>query len=358
MSDTSTNPHAVHGDHHGHGHDPHLAHHFDSMGQQFDAGKLGMWVFLATEILMFGGLFCAYAVYRANHPEVFYYAHHFLNTTLGGINTVVLIASSLTMAWAVRASQLGQQKLLVMLLALTVAGGFGFLCIKTIEYNTKAHHDLWLGTDNLFHPEYKGDRDAHLKELEGGHGGGAHAKPDVTAKEETRQPDPVKPDPATTGQPESSAIAAPSTGPQGVTSNVITRAEEAKAPKHPQEYTKLAERDQKNVYTFFLIYFCMTGLHSFHVIVGMFLIFWLVVRAARPGDRKWIRPLFPAASGLFLVYVGIVTHSTLTMIIGVALAGLFGLLAMLGVRGADGNGDQTGDFGPMYFAPVDTVGLY
>jgi len=76
--------------HEDHAHSPHLAHHFDTMEQQYDSGKLGMWVFLATELLMFGGLFCAYAVYRANHPEVFLYAHSYLNTMWGAINTTVL----------------------------------------------------------------------------------------------------------------------------------------------------------------------------------------------------------------------------------------------------------------------------
>ena len=88
----------------GHGHDPSLQHHFDNPEQQFDSGKLGMWLFLATEVLLFGGLFVAYAVYRANHPEIFVYAHQFLDKKLGGINTLVLICSSLTMAWGVRAA--------------------------------------------------------------------------------------------------------------------------------------------------------------------------------------------------------------------------------------------------------------
>src|SRR5262249_58722477 len=91
-----------------HEHPPHLQHHFETAEQQFDAGKLGIWLFLATEVLLFGGLFCAYAIYRANHPEIFLYAHQFLDKTLGAANTVVLLCSSLTMAWAVRASQLGQ----------------------------------------------------------------------------------------------------------------------------------------------------------------------------------------------------------------------------------------------------------
>ncbi len=86
-------------------HAPFLAHHFDSHAQQFDAGKLGMWIFILTEILLFSGLFCAYAVFRSHHPEIFIWAHQFLDKTLGGINTAVLIASSFTMAWAVRCAR-------------------------------------------------------------------------------------------------------------------------------------------------------------------------------------------------------------------------------------------------------------
>src|SRR5687767_5882323 len=138
------------------GHDPHLAHHFDTPEQQFASNKLGMWVFLATEILMFGGLFCAYAVYRHNHPDVFVYAHHFLDKWLGAINTIVLITSSLTMAWAVRAAQLGQQRLLAILLGLTLLGGFGFMAIKAIEYKSKWSHHLGVGAANMFHKDYKG----------------------------------------------------------------------------------------------------------------------------------------------------------------------------------------------------------
>jgi hypothetical protein len=118
----------------------------DNAEQQFDSGKLGMWLFLATEVLLFGGLFVAYAVYRANHPEIFIYAHQFLDKTWGGINTLVLICSSLTMAWAVRAAQLGQQRLLVVLLSLTILGGFGFMGIKYVEYKAKWEHGLLPGT--------------------------------------------------------------------------------------------------------------------------------------------------------------------------------------------------------------------
>jgi cytochrome c oxidase subunit 3 len=123
-------------------HDPYLAHHFESHRQQFAAGKLGMWIFLLTEILLFSGLFCAYAVYRANHPEIFEWAHRFLDKTLGAINTAILISSSFTMAWAVRAAQLNQKRLCTILLALTLVGGFAFLGIKYKEYKSKWEEGL------------------------------------------------------------------------------------------------------------------------------------------------------------------------------------------------------------------------
>ncbi len=125
-----------HGSHSGH-HSPHLAHHFDDMEQQFAAGKLGIWLFLITEILFFSGLFVAYAVYRSLHPEIFVYAHQYLDKSLGALNTVVLIFSSLTMAWAVRAAQLGQRRALVGLLATTLACASFFLGVKAVEYSHK-----------------------------------------------------------------------------------------------------------------------------------------------------------------------------------------------------------------------------
>ncbi len=133
-------------DHPEHATDRHVAHHFESAQQQFDAGKLGMWLFLVTEVLFFSGLFVAYAVYRSNHPEVFVNAHKYLNTTLGALNTIVLLFSSLTMAWAVRCSQLGQKRGLVFLLAATLACASFFLGVKAVEYSHKWGEGLlWAG---------------------------------------------------------------------------------------------------------------------------------------------------------------------------------------------------------------------
>jgi len=125
-----------------HPHVPGLAHHFDSLEQQTEATTLGMWVFLVTEVLFFGGLFMVYIVYRTWYPEAFAAASHTLNITLGTINTAVLITSSLTMALAVHAAQLGQRKLIMIFLIATMVLGAVFLGIKGVEYYAKfeEHH--------------------------------------------------------------------------------------------------------------------------------------------------------------------------------------------------------------------------
>ncbi len=129
---------------HGH-HDPNLQHHFVEMEQQFDASKLGMWLFLATEILMFGGLFVGFGLQQAKFPEAFQAAHHHLDRTMGAINTVVLLISSFTMVLAVWAAQMGKRKVLITNLALTLVCAGTFLVIKFFEYNHKFHEGLLPG---------------------------------------------------------------------------------------------------------------------------------------------------------------------------------------------------------------------
>jgi cytochrome c oxidase subunit 3 len=124
------------------GHQIGLAHQFDDVEQQRQAGTLGMWVFLATEILFFGGLFAAYTVYRLRFPKEFAVASNELDLTLGFINTLVLICSSFTMATAVYNAQRGNRKWLIFFLAATVILGFVFLGIKAFEYAQKFEHHL------------------------------------------------------------------------------------------------------------------------------------------------------------------------------------------------------------------------
>jgi cytochrome c oxidase subunit 3 len=118
-------------------HPAHLQHHFADEEQQEESAKMGMWIFLLTEILLFGGLFVAYGIFRAWNPEMFYNAHKFLDITLGTLNTIVLITSSLTMALAIRMMQVNKKGLTVISLVLTLAFAFVFLVVKYFEYSHK-----------------------------------------------------------------------------------------------------------------------------------------------------------------------------------------------------------------------------
>ena len=115
----------------------HLRHHFATAEQQMDASTLGMWTFLITEVLFFGGMFTAYAIYRNMYIEAFASTSDFMNVVLGGTNTAVLICSSLTMAMAVRSAQLSNRKHLQLFLILTMIFGTTFLVIKGFEYHAK-----------------------------------------------------------------------------------------------------------------------------------------------------------------------------------------------------------------------------
>lgn len=119
-----------------------LQHHFDDLDQQFESSNLGMWAFLITEVLFFGGLFAAYIVYRTKYPEAFTAGSYKLDITLGAVNTAVLIFSSLTMALAVYWAQLGKSKKIVVFVILTMILGSVFLGIKAVEYSHKIHEHL------------------------------------------------------------------------------------------------------------------------------------------------------------------------------------------------------------------------
>jgi len=114
-----------------------LQHHFSDAVQQRESAKLGMWIFLLTEILLFGGLFVAYGIFRGWYPEMFLNAHKQLNVFLGSVNTVVLISSSLTMALAIRSVQVNAKKQSVIFLILTLLLAVTFLVIKYFEYAHK-----------------------------------------------------------------------------------------------------------------------------------------------------------------------------------------------------------------------------
>ncbi len=231
---------------------PHLAHHFTTPSQQSESGKLGMWIFLATEVLLFGGLFCAYAVYRSSRPEVFHYAHKCLDTTLGGVNTAVLICSSLTMAWAVRCAQRDRRRGLIALLAATLLLALGFLGIKAVEYEHKWKHGLLPG--KRFGPRgldaVSSERDVPAATV------GATVPTTMRAAATARA-----------AAEERSIITPAPPGPPGLAIDV-----EDEGP---------SQGELRNVHVFFGVYFLMTGLHALHVVAGMIAITWILLRARK-----------------------------------------------------------------------------
>jgi cytochrome c oxidase subunit 3 len=123
------------------------------MDQQIEANTLGMWLFLVTEVMFFGGLFLAYIIYRGAYPQEFAEASHHLDIFLGTTNTVVLLCSSLTMALAVRSVQVGQRKTAVAFLFLTLVLGLTFLSIKGLEYYHKYEEHLIPGSGFMYESE-------------------------------------------------------------------------------------------------------------------------------------------------------------------------------------------------------------
>jgi cytochrome c oxidase subunit 3 len=207
-----------------------LAHHFDTARQQYDSARLGMWIFLMTEVLFFGGLFCAYGVYRANHPEIFVDGHRFLDKPLGAANTAVLIFSSLTMALAVRAAQRGRRRTLAGLLGVTILCGLVFLGVKGIEYMHKWDHQMVPGQARIVY-WFSHEQGAEPRK---------EFRPDEAYVRETLA----------------------SAGFENI----------------PQ-----AEYDRRvaSLGTFMSIYFSLTALHALHVMAGIGVIAWIFLGAMR-----------------------------------------------------------------------------
>jgi cytochrome c oxidase subunit III len=222
---------------HGHGSDspPHLKPYFVSSEQQFDAAKLGMWLFLVTEILLFGGMFVAYGIYRAWHPELFAEASTQLDTWLGAFNTMVLLASSLTVAWAVRAAQMDNRKVLTLMLWATVFLAGIFMVVKYFEYTHKFELGIYPGALFVF-PE---GTEFTLQGLAAGGAQTAYIAADAVGY----QP-----------------------GDHGITN--------------------------QRAGLFFSLYYIMTGIHGLHVLIGMIALGILAVKAWKGKyTSAWYTPV-------------------------------------------------------------------
>jgi cytochrome c oxidase subunit 3 len=234
----------AHAGQHAHAHHPAQQHHFDTMPQQKEAAVLGMWVFLLTEILFFGGLFVAYMIYRVWYFDAFAEASRRLSLFWGGLNTAVLIGSSLTMAMAVRAAQTNQRKATVNWLILTMILGAVFLGVKVIEYQDKfANYEVPGASYNwLYHEQHQAAAGEHSTPA----GEGAHRELSLT-------------------------------------------------PDQLQRTTQI----------YFSLYFTMTGLHALHMIIGiglMAVITWMAWKGK--FDAEYYTPV--EMSGLYWHFVDIV----------------------------------------------------
>ncbi|MBX3130878.1 MAG: cytochrome c oxidase subunit 3 family protein [Polyangiaceae bacterium] len=259
-------PHAhEHDDHDGHDHDkyPFLQHHFDTPQQQFDAGKLGIWLFLVTEVLFFAGLFCAYTIYRSQNPEVFYYAHFFLDTKWGAINTVVLLVSSLTAAWAVRCAQLRNTRALLINIVITILCACGFMGIKYVEYSHKFHDGLLPG--KRFQPAHV------IWELDGFKAKFPESAVAATKLVELGKAPDAADAPAARAAQREYARSLPAKVQKPLVDAGLYNPKTGDVRMAPPAKTG----------TFFGIYFFMTGLHGIHVLVGIGIWVWLFFRAKR-----------------------------------------------------------------------------
>jgi cytochrome c oxidase subunit 3 len=239
---------AAHG---AHGMEQQLGIQYETIEQQNESYIVGMWTFLVTEIMFFGALFLGMAVYRYLYPEAFTAAHHQLSKPMGTLNTFILLTSSYTMVLAVRSIQLGNRRAMIGFLLLTILCAGGFVVVKSFEYSAKFEHHLFPGPNFQWPPHH----------AEGG----------------------------------SMEASAPAEGAAQSASGAM-----AEAGRHAAD----AAVNPGQAQMFFVLYFCMTGLHAIHVIIGAIMMIVLIVLALR--DHPAVRDYIPIEmAGLYWHFVDI-----------------------------------------------------
>ena len=236
-----------------------LSHQFEDIDQQNESYIVGMWTFLVTEIMFFGALFLAYSVYRVLYFSAYLDAHRFLDIKWGAINTFVLLSSSLAMALAVHAHQTNNKKSLIGLLSFVIFCSFAFLGVKGIEYSSKFAEGLFPGP----HFNYTLANEEYAKH----HPNSVH-----TTENGMTVVDGQNGEPAVTFQ------ASPSVGFNESISSVEGSGI-AQATESPNAAKERARSNKAQL--FFCLYFVMTGLHAVHIIVGVLLMLFLAVMAAK-----------------------------------------------------------------------------
>lgn len=272
---------------HDHYHPPGLQHQFEDMKQQEESVSIGMWLFLAQEIMFFGGLFTAYLVFRSRFPMAFAAGSNHLDAFWGGLNTIVLIVSSLTMALTVYFARKGNRNLQVIMIVLTMLFGATFLVVKGIEYTDKYNHGLIpvTGWNRVVKAPPEGVTAAAPAEAapagEAAHGAEEHVY--VNPRGEFQWTD----------------------------ASLASLAQEHKFLTNSEKIGYYSNgvvdpnKFRDKVRIFFWLYFAMTGLHALHMVVGLILMLWLLYMAFKGTfSADYYMPV--EISGLYWHFVDIV----------------------------------------------------
>lgn len=285
---------ASHADTHDH-HAPGLQHQFEDMKQQEESVSIGMWMFLVQEIMFFGGLFTAYMVFRWRFPMAFAAGSNHLDAFWGGLNTIVLIVSSLTMALTVYYAQKSNRNMQVIMIVLTMIFGATFLGVKVVEYTDKYNHGL-VPVSGLNKKVKEVDHSQHAESS------GAYVLPWETkvAAAET-----------SAGHEEKPYINPRGEFQWNYGHDLVVQAEKGGYLTESEKIHYYSSgvidphKFQERVRMFYYIYFVMTGLHALHMIVGLVLMAWLLWKAwLGTFSADYFSPV--EMSGLYWHFVDIV----------------------------------------------------
>jgi cytochrome c oxidase subunit III len=277
-------------------HPPGLQHQFEDMKQQEESNTIGMWMFLAQEIMFFGGLFTAYLIFRSRYPMAFAAGSNHLDAFWGGLNTLVLIVSSLTMALTVYYAQKGNRNMQVIMIVLTMVFGTAFLGVKAIEYTDKYNHGLipfatWNKKTKAGEEQAKADQ----KEVKyffaseaSGKNEGDHSKHEYIN---------------TSGKFQWNYWAETMPLIEEARSKGVLTTDEQLGYFSNGEFDR--EKFTGKVQIFYWIYFAMTGLHAIHMIAGLIMMVWLLWMAIR-GTYSALYYTPVEVAGLYWHFVDIV----------------------------------------------------
>jgi cytochrome c oxidase subunit 3 len=275
-TDTAHGHGGAHADRH-----PNLVHHFDDMEQQREAGTLGMWWFLLTEIMFFGGMILAYTVYRHMYFDAFAHGSNVLSIWWGAFNTVVLIGSSLTMAMAVWHAQHGNSKKIVFFLLFTIVLGSIFLRVKYIEYHDKFTEHVFPAGSFQWPIVHESNRPNNLGDL-------------LLML--------VWIEPLNTDQSASGAVAEKA---PAMEKAPTAEMEQGPAMRGEIDRTMQDQSFAGHVRMYFWLYFVMTGFHALHMVIGIGLLLVLAWQANRGKFSKEYHS-YIELTGLYWHFVDIV----------------------------------------------------